>query len=858
MNEAVIDTLRVAAADLMSGNWNSAPGRTDERARVLNGNGISLLEVLDALPAAIYLTDAKGRLTFFNKAAIEFSGRVPELGTDHWCVSWKLYDQDENPLPHDECPMAIAITEGRAVRGAVAIAERPDGSRRWFQPYPTPVFDGEGRVIGGINMLVDITDQRLAQEKRLRAEAELRDFVENATVGLHWVGPDGKIIWANSTELKMLGYERDEYIGRHIDEFHADEATISDILQRLARGESLENYEARLMCKDGSIREVLISSNVLWENGEFVHTRCFTRDITDRKQAERMLEQDLKDMGRLRELGEWLTLETDLQIVYGEILNAAIELMQADAGTVQMLDPDTHELKLAASKGFSSEMTMRFSTVRASSDTTCGAALREGTRAFVDFDEPGLPDPDGCMRAHVEAGYSSAQSTPLITRTGEPIGMFSTHWRKQTRPTERQLHFLDLLARQAADLIEHRRSEEELRRSHEREKAARREAEDANRAKDDFLATLSHELRTPLHSMMGWTQILQRSDADETTSRRGLETIARCVKLQHALIEDLLDVSRIITGRLHLEEGTVSLLSVVQSALDAAAPEAEGRGVAIKADLDLNAYELSGDRHRLEQIVANLVTNSMKFTPAGGTISVRLRSEGEKAVLTVADDGIGIPPALLPRIFDRFTQVDGSMRRRYGGLGLGLTIVKHLVELHGGTIAVHSEGEGKGAAFTVELPLARRMIANADLIPAAVPDLNGRVDERRLAGRTVFLVDDDADALEWLAFALRQQGARVETFTTAAAAAEAISRDRCDLLISDIGMAEQSGIDLIRVLRRMKHTANLPAIALSGYVSVEDREHALASGFDAHLPKPVIFEQLLRTACSLIPCDDDE
>jgi PAS domain S-box-containing protein len=274
----LFDVLARQAADLIERKQaEHALGENERRFR----------EMIDALPAAIYTTDAEGRLTHFNPAAVEFSGREPELGTDHWCVSWKLYHADGRLMRHDECPMAVALKEGRVLREVEAVAERPDGRRVWFTPYPTPLRDSQGNIVGGINMLVDITERKEAEKALRRSESNLRDFVEHAPIGLHWVGPDGIILWANQTELDLLGYQREEYIGHHIAEFHADATVIEDILARLTGGETLHEYEARLRHKNGSIRQVLISSNALFEDDKFVHTRSFTRDITERKQAER-------------------------------------------------------------------------------------------------------------------------------------------------------------------------------------------------------------------------------------------------------------------------------------------------------------------------------------------------------------------------------------------------------------------------------------------------------------------------------------------------------------------------------------------------------------------------------------------
>ncbi|MEX0720762.1 MAG: PAS domain S-box protein [Balneolaceae bacterium] len=253
----------------------------------MNFDADGFREIIDALPMAIYTTDAEGRLTHFNKAAVEFSGRTPELGTDKWCVTWKLYYPDGRPMPHDQCPMAVALKEGRSISGVEAIAERPDGKRLWFEPYPTPLLDEDGKVIGGVNMLVNISENKEIRELQSQSEKELNDFFENSPLGLHIVGHDGTILRANKAELEMLGYTRDEYIGHNITEFHADKDVIDDILHRLKKGEELYEYEARLRCKDGSIRHVVINSNGHWKNDKFLNTRCFTRDVTKQKKAEK-------------------------------------------------------------------------------------------------------------------------------------------------------------------------------------------------------------------------------------------------------------------------------------------------------------------------------------------------------------------------------------------------------------------------------------------------------------------------------------------------------------------------------------------------------------------------------------------
>jgi len=244
-----------------------------------------LHELLHALPAAVYTTDALGRITFYNEAAATLWGCRPVLGSDEWCGSWKLHWPDGTPLPHSECPMAMAIKQRRPITGYEAVAERPDGTRVPFMPFPSPLFDSSGEFVGAVNMLVDITERKQAEEAARRAEQDLRDFLENANVAIHWVAPGGIVLWANHVELDMLGYARGEYVGHHIAEFHVDQLVIDDILQRLGNGETLTEYEARLRCKDGSIRHVLINSSVFSKDGKFVHTGCFTRDVTDSKRS---------------------------------------------------------------------------------------------------------------------------------------------------------------------------------------------------------------------------------------------------------------------------------------------------------------------------------------------------------------------------------------------------------------------------------------------------------------------------------------------------------------------------------------------------------------------------------------------
>ncbi|MGH6771205.1 MAG: PAS domain S-box protein [Xanthobacteraceae bacterium] len=292
-----------------------------------------LHELLHALPAAVYTTDAFGRITFYNEAAAALWGCRPVLGSDEWCGSWRLFWPDGTPLPHSECPMAMAIKEKRPIVGMEAIAERPDGTRVPFMPFPSPLFDSAGKFVGAVNMLVDITERKRAEEASRQAERDLRDFLENAHMAIHWVGPDGTVLWANRAELQMLGYAQDEYVGHHIADFHADRHVIDDILRRLTSRETLTDYEARLICKDGAIRHVLINSSAFCEGGDFVHTGCFTRDITEQKRTQ----TQIAVLGREAEHRAKNILATVQATVHLSKANSAEDLKRAIEGRIQAL-----------------------------------------------------------------------------------------------------------------------------------------------------------------------------------------------------------------------------------------------------------------------------------------------------------------------------------------------------------------------------------------------------------------------------------------------------------------------------------------------------------------------------------------
>jgi signal transduction histidine kinase len=403
------------------------------------------------------------------------------------------------------------------------------------------------------------------------------------------------------------------------------------------------------------------------------------------------------------------------------------------------------------------------------------------------------------------------------------------------------------------DVSERRRSDEERTRLLAAEQAARAEAERANRAKDEFLATLSHELRTPLNALMGWARMLRTSGLDTATVARAVDVIERNTRVQAQLVADLLDVSRIITGKLRLDLRPVRLVRVTEAALDAVRGAADAKQIRLETRFDPTVGIVMGDADRLQQIVWNLLSNAVKFTPAGGRITVEVRCTDGAAELHVTDTGRGISAEFLPYVFDRFRQADSTTTRAHGGLGLGLAIVRHLVELHGGTVQASSPGEGAGATFTVRLPLARMDVADAVGVVAAAESLSGGDSFPPLDGVRVLLVDDEADTREVITEALGKCGAVVAVAASAGEALALLDLAQPDVLVSDIAMPDMDGYALLEKIRL--HDADqgrwLPAVALTAYARTEDRDRALAAGYQFHVPKPVDPVALARAVASL-------
>jgi PAS domain S-box-containing protein len=739
------------------------------KLQALGGNERDFRRMIDALPAAIYTTDAKGRITHFNPACVEFSGRTPELGSDHWCVTWKLYYPDGRPMPHDACPMAIALKERRIVRGAEAIAERPDGSRIWFEPYPTPLFDESGNLVGGINMLVDITARKQAEE----ATARLAEIVKSSDDAIISKDLDGIIRSWNRGAQHLYGYSANEIVGKPVTTLIPDDHLDDEpaILARLRRGERIDHYETVRRRKDGSLVDISLTvSPVRDSTGRIIGAAKIARDITERKRTEEALRDSEErfrmladNMAQLAWTCDKLGNVTWYNRRWLEYTGHSFEEMR-DWGWTKCHHPD-HVDRVVASVTHSRET----------------GEIWEDTFP--------LRGKDGKYR------WFLSRAIPIRDTKGNIIRWFGTN----------------------TDVTEQLAAEESLR--------------EADRRKNEFLAMLAHELRNPLAPIRNAVQILQLAGGDETIQSVS-DTMERQVNQLVRMVDDLLDVNRISKGKIELRTSRVELAAVVHHAVEAVRPNCENRGHDLSITLPEQPVYLDADLARLAQVIANLLNNACKFTNNGGRISLTAEPQGDQVVIRVTDNGIGIAPDQLPRIFDMFTQVDTSLERSVSGLGIGLTLVKNLVEMHGGTVEARSNGLGQGSEFVVRLPLGVAVPeasrpAPTDGKPAAI------------VSRRILVVDDNRDSAKTMAVLLKLSGHEAHTAfdgLEAVAAAEAL---RPHVILLDIGLPKLNGYETAITIRDQPWGKDMLLIAVTGWGQDDDRQKAKDAGFDAHLVKPV-------------------
>jgi len=629
-------------------------------------------------------------------------------------------------------------------------------------------------------------------------------------------------LWSPAAE-RILGFRADEVVGRPYpagDETERQE--FARTLRAQIEGEVGPGSETQRRRKDGSTVDVSMWVAPLGAQ-DVDAVVVILANITARKRAQEALRRRGEQLQILSRAAHQVNSVLQITTVMRTLVRSAMELVQASGGMAGLVTNghvvfgEYHEgervrpIDLTCAVGYG----VAGHVVKTARPYIANDAVRDPVVA---------PDIQGRL------GFTTVVTVPVFRRDGRVLGCFQVHDKRDGRTfDEEDVVLLEGLAASAAIALENAR--------------LLVEREEADRAKDQFLATLSHELRTPLTAILGWTRMLRSGRLDSTAEATALETIERNTRLQTQLIDDLLDVSRIISGKLQVDRQPVELGAVIEAAAQSLRSVADIKEVALCVDVEAGGALVEGDPHRLQQVVLNLVSNAIKFTPAHGRIDVRLERRGDRARIVVSDTGQGIAPAVLPHVFDPFRQADGTHTKQHGGLGLGLAIVRHLVALHGGTVRAESEGMDRGATFTVELPLAAPAEREASR-PDTQRGGNGRGIFHCppvLEGLRVLVVEDDPDARRFVARVLEECKAEVTAVGSAAEALDTLPRVRPHVMVSDIGMPRTDGYELMRTLRsRMPVEGGLtPALALTAYASTEDRGRALAAGYQRHLAKPV-------------------
>ncbi|HEY9803996.1 MAG TPA: PAS domain-containing protein [Leptolyngbyaceae cyanobacterium] len=562
------------------------------------------------------------------------------------------------------------------------------------------------------------------------------------------------------------------------------------------------------------------------------------------QQAKQAAELAMSRTLRLQSITAALSEALTPQEVADVVVNQGLAALGASAGSVVLLTEGGNILKIIKAIGYPESVKDAWETFPITAAVPIAETAKTGEAIFIANVEvfaskyPQIADVPG------QTGNCAFACIPLIVEQ-QTIGVMGLSFATPQKFNEEEQKFMLTLGQQCAQAI----ARSQL---YEAEKNARAVAESTNRIKDEFLAVLSHELRTPLNPIMGWAKLLRTRKYKEETIQQALETIERNAKLQTQLIDDLLDVSRILRGKLSLNISVVDLRTTVKAGLETVRLAAEAKSIEVHTKLGDEPVPVMGDGDRLQQVIWNLVSNAVKFTPPEGRVEVRLEQVGRDAQIQVKDNGKGITPEFLPHVFEYFRQADAKTTRVFGGLGLGLAIVRHLVELHGGTVQAESEGEDKGATFTVRLPLHKSAEYSVVDAESVVEELENQ--ETLLAGVQILLVDDQADVREFFSFALEQCGATVTTAASAMEALEALARAKPDVLLSDIGMPQIDGYMLLRQIRKWspEQGGNIPAIALTAYAGEIDQNQALAAGFHKHIPKPADPVQLAQAIAQLL------
>ena len=699
-----------------------------------------------------------------------------------------------------------------------------------------------------------LEERERAEAAVIESEERYRELVENANDIVFTLDLDGNVTSINRAVESITGYTPLELLGVNMASFLTPTSVENArrMTERKLAGEERTNYEVHVIAKDGHTFTLEVSSRLAMSGGKPVGIQGFARDITSRRLAEEALrkadQRALSEYERLLErvsgLAQTLGTARDLGAIFSGLKEFALLSVPCNAVFVSLYDP-LRDVRVACYAWVDGEE-LNISELPPMPITSTGPnsrAVRTNQVVITgDYMAEHLGRPTLLVGPVNGLRPQSSLAAPMAVM-GRIIGTIEVQSYEPSAYSEEHVTAMRMAANLTAVAIENVGLLE-------RESNARASAEESNRLKDEFLATVSHELRTPLTAILGWSRMLESGSMEGPMALRAVETIKRNAKAQAQIIDDILDVSRIITGNLSLELLPLDLPSIIESAINVVRPTADAKGINIDVDLGEERLAVSGDANRLQQVLWNLLSNAVKFTPNGGNLTVRLHRIENHAAIVVSDTGKGISPHFLPFVFDRFRQADSTSTRLHGGLGLGLAIARHLIEIHGGTIEAASQGEGHGSTFTVKLPLAGSFTQVSEAFRTAVAITEREHNDylnSQLSGVRVLIVDDDADTLELLSAALTQRNAKVTSVSSAGAALEVIKAARPDVLISDIAMPREDGYDLIKKVMALDIKPRIPAIAITAYARDEDRDRALAAGYQLFLSKPVELTELITT-----------
>lgn len=714
------------------------------------------------------------------------------------------------------------LQENQANYGIEYRIIKPSGETAWVEARGRVFYGSNREAERFVGLCMDVTARKQAEET-LRSEFAFRRAIEEAIPdGIAVTDPNGMQTYVNRAFCEMVGWSEAELVGAMPPYVYwppEEMAVITEAFRKTIQGEvPSKGFELRFCRRNGERFDILVTPVPLRDNrGTLTGWLAAIADITERKRIEKRLQES--------EAQYRLLFETNPQPMWVYEIES-MAFLEVNEAAVRHYGYSREEF-----------LSMTIKEIRPPEEI------------------PKLAQKNADVLKEVALGLRSAGVWRHRKKDGTLIDVEITR-------SPILFKGRNALLVLAADVTDRRRAEEERVGLLAREQQARQEAEAANRAKDEFLATVSHELRTPLNAIYGWARLLQMGGLDQETVTSAHETIERNAKAQAQLIDDLLDVSRIIAGKLRLDVRSIDLKPVVKAAIETVQTAADAKGIILWSSFDEGIGPISGDPDRLQQVVWNLLSNAIKFTPNGGRVEIRLNKVDSAVHIQVRDTGIGIHPEFLPYVFDRFRQAEKVSTRFYGGLGLGLAIVRHLVELHGGTVSADSPGEGRGARFTVILPLRVPSVASLDpemkcSEEGMLPPTSARV----LDGIQILLVDDEADARELLVLILQRSGARVTAVPSVREAIERLKQKKPDLLVSDIEMPGEDGYSLIRKVRAReaeRGERGVPAVALTAYAGRADQRRALMAGFQKHVPKPVDPAGLVAVVAGLIGHPEEE